>query len=152
MFEFKLRQVLKRARYQLSHTSPNYLRHNPATGVDKPVAHLHKKNFFGIFWSVGHSFAYAAHLWFLRDALIRTLANAAVASGRATNLSTHPLNLAIHPPNLATLPPNYLRQDPAPGVDKPVAHPHKKNIFWVYLECVGHSFAYAAYLWFLRDV
>jgi hypothetical protein len=38
---------------------------------------------------VGHSSAYVAHLWFLRDVWIRTQ-SAAVASWRATNLATHP--------------------------------------------------------------
>ncbi len=39
---------------------------------------------------VGHSFAYVAHLWFLRDVWIRTQ-SAAVASKRATYLATHPI-------------------------------------------------------------
>ncbi len=49
-------------------------------------------NFFHIFFGglecVGHSFAYVAHLWFLRDVWIQTK-SAAVASGHATNLVTH---------------------------------------------------------------
>ncbi len=57
--------------------------------------------FFCIFFDdglecVGHSFAYVAHLWFLRDVWIRTQ-SAAVASWRATDLATHPSNLATHP-------------------------------------------------------
>jgi hypothetical protein len=43
---------------------------------------------FGGLECVGHSFAYVAHLWFLRDVLIRTQ-SAAVASWRATDLATH---------------------------------------------------------------
>ncbi len=54
--------------------------------------------FFGGIECVGHSFSYVAYLWFLRDVWIRTQ-SAAVASGRATNLDTHPLNLANYPPN-----------------------------------------------------
>ncbi len=38
---------------------------------------------------VGHSFAYVAHLWFLRDVWIRTQSTA-VASWHATDLATHP--------------------------------------------------------------
>ncbi len=38
---------------------------------------------------VGHSFAYVAHLWFLKDVWIRTQSTA-VASWRATDLATHP--------------------------------------------------------------
>ncbi len=49
--------------------------------------------FFVYFFSglecVGHSFAYVAHLWFLRDVWIRTQ-SAAVASWRATDLATQP--------------------------------------------------------------
>ncbi len=45
--------------------------------------------FFGGLECVGHSFAYVAHLWFLRDVWIRTQ-SAAVASWRATDLATHP--------------------------------------------------------------
>ncbi len=45
--------------------------------------------FFGGLECVGHSFAYVAHLWFLRDVWIRTQ-SAAVASCRATDLATHP--------------------------------------------------------------
>ncbi len=41
---------------------------------------------------VGHSFAYVAHLWFLRDVWIRS----AVASWRATDLATHSSRLATH--------------------------------------------------------
>jgi hypothetical protein len=52
----------------------------------------------------GHSFAYVAHLVFLRDVWIRTQI-AAVASRRATNLATHLLNLATHLPNLSHLSP-----------------------------------------------
>jgi len=37
------------------------------------------------------------------------------------------------PLRVVSLPPNYLRQDPAPGVDKPVAHLHKKNILFLYM-------------------
>jgi hypothetical protein len=44
--------------------------------------------FGGLVW-VGHSFAYVAHLWFLRDVWIRTQ-SAAVASGCATNFATNP--------------------------------------------------------------
>ena len=45
--------------------------------------------FFGGLECVGHSFAYVAHLWFLRDVWIRTQ-SAAVASWRATGLAIHP--------------------------------------------------------------
>ncbi len=45
--------------------------------------------FFGGLECVGHSFAYVARLWFLRDVWIRTQ-SAAVASWRATDLATHP--------------------------------------------------------------
>jgi hypothetical protein len=45
--------------------------------------------FFGGLECVGHSFAYVAHLWFLRDVWIRTQSTAA-ASWRATDLATHP--------------------------------------------------------------
>ncbi len=45
--------------------------------------------FFGGLECVGHSFAYVAHLWFLRDVWIRTQ-SAAVGSWRATDLATHP--------------------------------------------------------------
>jgi hypothetical protein len=48
--------------------------------------------FFGGLECVGHSFAYVAHFWFLRDVWIRTQ-SAAVASWRATDLAT----LATHP-------------------------------------------------------
>ncbi len=52
---------------------------------------------------VGHCFAYVALFWFLRDVWIRT-ESVAVASGRPTNLATHPL--VSHPsPGLATHPP-----------------------------------------------
>ncbi len=52
---------------------------------------------FGGLECVGHSFAYVAHLLFLRDVWIRTQ-SAAVASWRATDLATHPSNdLATHP-------------------------------------------------------
>jgi hypothetical protein len=44
---------------------------------------------FGGLEYAGRSFAYVAHLWFLKDVWIRTY-TAAVASGRATDLSTHP--------------------------------------------------------------
>ncbi len=44
--------------------------------------------FFGGLECVGHSFAYVAHLWFLRDVWIRTQSTA-VASWRATDLATH---------------------------------------------------------------
>jgi hypothetical protein len=47
--------------------------------------------FFGGLECVGHSFAYVAHLWFLRDVWIRTQSTA-VASWRATDLATHPSN------------------------------------------------------------
>ncbi len=43
---------------------------------------------FGGLECVGHSFAYVAHLRFLRDVWIRTH-NAAVASWHATELATH---------------------------------------------------------------
>ncbi len=45
--------------------------------------------FFGGLECVGHSFAYVAHLLFLRDVWIRTQSTA-VASWRATDLATHP--------------------------------------------------------------
>jgi hypothetical protein len=45
--------------------------------------------FFGGLECVGHSFAYVAHLSFLRDVCIRTQSSA-VASWRATDLATHP--------------------------------------------------------------
>ncbi len=45
--------------------------------------------FFGGLECVGHSFAFVAHLWFLRDVWIRTQSTA-VASWRATDLATHP--------------------------------------------------------------
>ncbi len=45
--------------------------------------------FFGRLECVGHSFANVAHLWFLRDVWIRTQ-SAAVISGRANDLATHP--------------------------------------------------------------
>ncbi len=45
--------------------------------------------FFGGLECVGHSFAYIAHLCFLRDVWIRTQ-SAAVASWPATDLATHP--------------------------------------------------------------
>jgi hypothetical protein len=45
--------------------------------------------FLGGLECVGHSFAYVAHLRFLRDVWIRT-ESAAVASWRATDLATHP--------------------------------------------------------------
>jgi hypothetical protein len=44
--------------------------------------------FFGGLECVGHSFAYLAHLVFLRDVWIRTQ-RATVASRRATSLATH---------------------------------------------------------------
>jgi hypothetical protein len=47
--------------------------------------------FFGGLECVGHSFAYIAHLRFLRDVWIRTQ-SAAVASWRAADLATHPLS------------------------------------------------------------
>jgi hypothetical protein len=50
--------------------------------------------FFGRLECVGHSFAYVAHLWFLRDVWIRTQSTA-VASWRATDLATHPSSLHI---------------------------------------------------------
>jgi hypothetical protein len=50
--------------------------------------------FFGGLECVGHSFAYVAHLWFLRDIWIRTQ-SAAVASWRATDLATHPSKCTI---------------------------------------------------------
>ncbi len=46
-------------------------------------------NFFGGLDRVGHSFAYVAHLLFLRDVWIRTQ-SAAVASWCATDWATHP--------------------------------------------------------------
>jgi hypothetical protein len=46
-------------------------------------------NIFGGLECVGHSFAYVAHLRFLRDFWIRTQSDA-VASWRATDLATHP--------------------------------------------------------------
>ncbi len=47
-------------------------------------------NFFGRAICVAQSIAYAAHLWFLRDFLIRTQ-SATIASWRATDLAmTHP--------------------------------------------------------------
>ncbi len=52
--------------------------------------------FFGGLECFDHSFAYVAHLWFLRDVWIRSQ-SAAVASWRATDLATHPSNLATHP-------------------------------------------------------
>jgi hypothetical protein len=50
--------------------------------------------FFGGLECVGHSFAYVAHLVFLRDVWIRTqrAAIAAIASRRTINLATHLLN------------------------------------------------------------
>jgi len=58
--------------------------------------------FFGRLECVGHSFAYVAHLWFLRDVWIRTQSTA-VASWRATDLATHPsTDLATHPSILDT--------------------------------------------------
>jgi hypothetical protein len=57
---------------------------------------------------VGHSYAYVAHLVFLRDVWITTQ-RAAVESRRATNLATHITILATHLPNLATQ-----RPSPAP--------------------------------------
>jgi hypothetical protein len=45
--------------------------------------------FFSGLECVGHSFAYVAHLRFLRDVWIRTQ-SAAVANWRATDLATHP--------------------------------------------------------------
>ncbi len=50
--------------------------------------------FFGGLECVGHSFAYVAHLWFLRDVWIRTQ-SAAVASWCATDLATHPSSFTI---------------------------------------------------------
>jgi hypothetical protein len=59
--------------------------------------HLQKiNNFFGRALCVAHSFAYAAHLWFLRAVLIRTQ-SAIVASWRATDLATHPSERLSHP-------------------------------------------------------
>ncbi len=49
--------------------------------------------FFGGLECVGHSFAYVAHLWFLRNVWIRTQ-SAAAASWRATDLATHPKSFA----------------------------------------------------------
>jgi hypothetical protein len=54
---------------------------------------LHAKNCVNIFFytgleCVGHSFAYVAHFGFLRDVWIQ-IQRAAVASRRATNLTTH---------------------------------------------------------------
>ncbi len=54
------------------------------------------KSTFGRLECVGHSFAYVAHLWFLKDVWIRTQSTA-VASWRATDLATHPL--LSHPPS-----------------------------------------------------
>ncbi len=45
--------------------------------------------FLGRLECVGHSFTNVAHLWFLRDVWIRTQ-SAAGASGRTSNLVTHP--------------------------------------------------------------
>jgi hypothetical protein len=66
--------------------------------------------FFGGLEFVGHSFAYVAHLLFLRDVWIRTQSTA-VASWRATDLATHPsqlihpsLYLATHPSTLPPIP------------------------------------------------
>ncbi len=56
--------------------------------------------FFGGLECVGHSFAYVADLWFLRDVWIRTQSTA-VASWRAIDLSTHPSNLATHSSRLS---------------------------------------------------
>ncbi len=56
--------------------------------------------FFGGLECVGHSFAYVAHLWFLRDVWIRTQ-SADVASWRATDLATHPSHPNIDIPNLS---------------------------------------------------
>ncbi len=56
--------------------------------------------FFGGLECVGHSLAYVAHLWFLRDIWIRTQSDA-VASWRATDLATHPSDLATHPDRLS---------------------------------------------------
>jgi hypothetical protein len=53
--------------------------------------------FLGELECVGHSFAYVAHLVFLRDVLTRTH-RAAVASRRATNLAAHLPNLATRLP------------------------------------------------------
>ncbi len=55
--------------------------------------------FFGGLECVGHSFAYVAHLWFLRDVWIRTQSTA-VASWSATDLATHPSILYELPPVL----------------------------------------------------
>ncbi len=55
--------------------------------------------FFGGLECAGHSFAYVAHLWFLRDVWIRTQ-SAAVASWRATDLATHPQYVSLtHAPS-----------------------------------------------------
>ncbi len=124
--------------------------------------------FFGGLECVGHSFAYVAHLWFLRDVWIRTQ-SAGVASWRATDLATHP---SIHNVKLLQNMVSNRTQHPTPS------QPHIciyytywfrwfsnfvgsqsdqiQNVFFVYffggLECVGHSFAYVAHFWFLRDV
>ncbi len=63
--------------------------------------------FFGGLECVGHSFAYVAHLWFLRDVWIRTQSTA-VASWRATDLATHPSqishpSLSLSHPSLSSL-------------------------------------------------
>ncbi len=59
--------------------------------------------FFGGLECVGHSFAYVAQLWFLRDVWIRTQSTA-VASWRATDLATHPSKLSHPSLYLATHP------------------------------------------------
>jgi|688.fasta_scaffold1064977_1 hypothetical protein len=54
---------------------------------------LSEKNLLYIFWGgldcVGHSFAFVAHLWFLRYVWIQTHSTA-VTSWRATDFATHP--------------------------------------------------------------
>jgi hypothetical protein len=63
--------------------------------------------FFGGLECAGHSYAYVAHLLFLRDVWIRTQ-KATIASRRANSLATHPsswlpVSLLSHPsPYLAT--------------------------------------------------
>ncbi len=55
--------------------------------LGKPL-HYFFVYFFGGLECVGHSFAYVAHLWFLRDVWIWTQSTA-VARWRATDLATH---------------------------------------------------------------
>ncbi len=50
--------------------------------------------FFGGLKCVSHFFAYVAHLWFLWDVWTLTQ-SAAVASGRAINLATHPPRICV---------------------------------------------------------